>query len=265
MREEAMIERRSRLGTLRAAMMTILLAAPVEATAADLQVFAAGAVQSVAQETSAAFERDSGHRLRFAFGTVGALQNRIVGGEAADVAILSVAAVAELERRALLVAEPRTVIGTVGSGIAIRAGAPRPRLGTPEELRETMLAARSISYGDPARGATSGTHFAGVLERLGIAEQMRAKTVLVAFGIEAIERVAKGDSELAVSQASEILSTPGVELAGPLPPTLQNATTYAATPLASARAQEAAAAYVRYLASPAVRSRFRALGFAGEG
>src|SRR5262249_26514353 len=235
---------------------------PLAAAADELQVFAAGAAQSTVQETAAAFERESGHRLHFTFGTVGALQNRIVAGEAADVAVLSAEALAALERRGLRAPAPRRVVGSIGSGIAIRAGAPVPRIATPEELRETLLAARSISYGDPARGATSGMHFARVLERLGIAEQLRARTVLVPFGADAIQRVAAGESELAVSQASEILANPGVTLAGPLPPTLQTATTYGAIALARATAREAAAAYLRYLAAPAVVARLRAQGFA---
>ena len=255
---------RQRATAICAAITAALLAVPGGLGAAELQVYAAGAVQSVALETGAQFERDSGHRLKIAFGTVGALQGRIIASEAAEVAILSAPSVAELDRRSLIAAEPRTVIGTVGSGIAMKAGAPRPKIGTPEELRETLLAARSISYGDPGCGATSGINFAGILDRMSIADAMRPKTVLVPFGIEAIERVAKGESEFAVSQASEILSTPGVELAGPLPATLQSSTTYAATVLA-ARPSDAATAYVRFLASPAVIARFRALGFAPPG
>jgi molybdate transport system substrate-binding protein len=247
---------------LRAALLAALLASPLGAAAEELQVFAAGAAQSTAQETAAAFERESGHRLHFVFGTVGALQNRIVAGEAADVAVLSAEAISILERRGLAAPAPRSVIGSIGSGIAVRRGAPLPRIATPDELREALLAARSISYGDPARGATSGMHFAGVLERLGIAEQMRARTVLVPFGADAIQRVAAGESELAVSQASEILANPGVTLVGPLPRALQNATTYAAAPIARSASAEAAAAYVRYLASPAVLALFRARGFA---
>jgi molybdate transport system substrate-binding protein len=240
----------------------LALGLPGTVLAAELQVHAAGAVQSVLLETGALFERDSGHKLKFAFGTVGALRDRITGGEAADVTVLSTPAMVELDRRTLLSAQPRSVIGTVGSGIAIRKGAPKPKIGTPEELKETMLAAKSISYGDPARGATSGIHFAGILKQLGIAEAMQPKTFLVPFGVEAIERVAKGDSEYAVSQASEILANPGVELAGSLPPALQSSTTYTAAPLAKATQSEAAAAYVRFIASAPVIARFRALGFA---
>jgi molybdate transport system substrate-binding protein len=255
------MSRRMLMG-LRAALAAALLAAPLAAAADELQVFAAGAVQSIAQETAADFERESGHRLHFVFGTAGALQNRIVAGEPADVAVLSQAAIAALAGRGLAAPAPQSVIGSIGSGIAIRRGAPLPRIATPEELRATLLAAGSISYGDPARGATSGMHFASVLERLGIAEQMRARTVLVPFGVEAIQRVAAGQSDLAVSQASEILANPDVTLAGPLPRALQNATTYTAAPLARAAAPEAATAYVRYLATQAAVVRFRARGFA---
>jgi molybdate transport system substrate-binding protein len=237
----------------------------VPASAAELQVFAAGAVQSVMQDIGPEFERASGHKLTFSFGTVGALQNRIVAGEAADVAVLSVAGITGLAERGLATPEGRATIGTIGSGIAIKAGAARPAIATPDELKVTLLAAKSISYGDPARGATSGIHFAGVLERLGIAEAMKAKTFLVPFGVEAIERVAKGDSELAVSQASEILANPGVVLAGPLPRELQNATTYAATMVASTKSREAVQALLAFIASAPVIAKFRAMGFQAPG
>jgi molybdate transport system substrate-binding protein len=248
-----------RLGHLSFALF-LLFVAPV--SAAELKIFAAGAVQSVALATKADFERESGHSLDFAFGTVGALQNRVVAGEAADVTILSVAAIAELDRRSLTAAEPRLTIGTVSAGIASRVGAPRPKMSTPEELRESLLAARSISYGDPARGATAGIRFAGVLGRLGIAEAMQPKTVLVPFGVEAIDKVAKGEVELAASQSSEILATPGVELAGLLPPPHHNSTTYVAVMPAAARNRDAAAAYLRFLSQPAIVARTRGLGLA---
>src|SRR5262249_22645423 len=162
------------------------------------------------------------------------------------VAVLSVPAITDLTGRGLAGADGRVAIGTIGSGVAIRAGAAKPRIATSDELKAVLLAAKSISYGDPASGATSGIHFAGVLQRLGIADQMKPKTVLMPFGADAIERVAKGESELAVSQASEILSNPGVMLAGPLPAELQNSTTYAAAALKSSKAADAAQALLVY-------------------
>jgi molybdate transport system substrate-binding protein len=157
-------------------------------------------------------------------------------------------------------------VGSVGVGIGIKAGAPRPRIGTSDELRAALLAARSITYADPAKGGTSGTYFATVvLPRLGIAEQMKSKTVLTAVGEDAVRRVANGDSEVVIVQASEITAVPGAELVGPLPRELQNDIPYTAVVLKTSRSPEAAKAFVNYLVSPAGVAAFRAAGFAAPG
>ena len=238
------------------------LAASTGARAEDVKVYAAGAVQHVVLETKAAFERASGFVLVPIFGTVGALRDRIVAGEAADATILSTDGMKALEDRGLIRAGQSRVVGSTGPAIAHRAGAPKPDISTPEALRATLLASRSIAYGDPSRGATAGIHFAKVLEALGIAEAMKPKTHLVPFGVEGIERVAKGQSELAVSQATEILANPGVGLAGSLPPPYRIGTSYAAAAIASAKAPAGAQAYVEFLLSPAGLAKFRASGFA---
>lgn len=229
--------------------------------AAELQILSAGAVQSILLDTKAEFERESGHTLKFAFGPVGAMQNRIVAGEAADVTALSDAGLKGLADRNLLVPNSRLALGAVGSGIAIKAGAEKPKLATPDELRATLLAAKSIAYPDPGRGATSGIHFASVLEKLGIAEQMKPKTTLWPTGAEAIDKVAKGEAELGLSQASEVIATPGVALAGPLPRELQNSTVYSAAIVAATKSPDAAQAYLRFLATAPVKAKLAAMGF----
>jgi molybdate transport system substrate-binding protein len=147
-------------------------------------------------------------------------------------------------------------------GVGIKAGTPRPKIGTPDEFRETLLAAKSITYADPARGGTSGTYFATVvLPRLGIVEQMRSKTALAGVGEEAVQRVANGQSEIVVVQSSEITAVPGAELVGPLPKSLQSEIPYAAVVLKTSNAPEAARAFVKFLASPSGRAAFKAAGF----
>jgi molybdate transport system substrate-binding protein len=237
------------------------LALAGSALAEEVRVYAAGAAQHVVLETKVAFERASGHVLIATFGTVGALRDRIVAGETADATILSTAGIAALEEKGFARAGQSRVVGATGPAIAHRAGAAKPDISTPEALKATLLATRSIAYGDPSRGATAGIHFAKVLEALGIAEAMKAKTHLVPFGVEGIERVAKGESELAVSQATEILANPGVGLAGALPPPYRIGTSYAATVVAGAKAPTGAAAYVDFLLSPAGLAKFRASGF----
>src|SRR5437773_2227233 len=133
----------------------------------------------------------------------------------------------EMTRQRAVIPGTRTDIARTGMGIAVREGAPKPDISTPEALTQTMRAARSLVYVDPAQGGTSGIHFAGVLERLGIAEAVKAKTRLVPGGYPA-ELVAKGEVELVAHQISEIVPVKGVALVGPLPKDLQKITTYSA-------------------------------------
>ena len=235
---------------------------PPEGAKVELSVYAPGGVRSAVQGAAAAFERETGHAVRFTFGTGGAIQEQVAAGAPADVAVLPSAAAAELDRRGLVCPGSRLEVGSVGIGVGIRAGAPRPRIGTAEEFRDALLAAGSITYADPARGGTSGTYFATVvLPRLGIAEPMRAKTALTGVGEEAVRRVANGESELVIVQASEITAVPGAELAGPLPKSIQSEIPYAAVALKATRAAEAAVAFVRHLVAPPGRAAFKAAGF----
>jgi molybdate transport system substrate-binding protein len=241
----------------------LLCAWPSGAAAAEIMVFAPGGVRSALLGAAAAFERDTGNKVNFTFGTGGGIQKQVAGGAAADVTVLPVGGITELEKKGLTIPDSRVAVGSVGVGIGIKEGAPRPKIGTTEEFRESLLAAKSITYADPARGGTSGTYFATVvLGRLGIAEQMKAKTVLTAVGEDAVRRVANGDSEMVIVQSSEITAVPGAELVGPLPKEFQNDIPYAAVVLKTSKDPDAARALVKYLISPSGLAAFRAAGFA---
>ena len=243
-----------------------LCAFPLRATAAEIMVFAPGGVRSALLGAAASFERETGNKVNFTFGTGGGIQKQVAGGAVADVTVLPVAGISDLEKKGLTAPDSRVAVGSVGVGIGIKAGAPRPKIGTPEEFRESLLAAKSITYADPARGGTSGTYFATVvLGRLGIVEQLKGKTVLTAVGEDAVRRVANGDSEMVIVQSSEITAVPGAELVGPLPKELQNDIPYAAVVLKTGKEPDAARAFVRYLISPSGLAAFRAAGFAFPG
>jgi molybdate transport system substrate-binding protein len=240
----------------------ILCFLPIGAAAAEISVYVPGGVSSAVKGAAAAFERQTGHSIRFTFGTGGGIQKQIAAGAPADVTVLPSKGISELERDGLAAPDSRLEVGSVGVGVGIKSGTPRPRIGTPEELRETLLAAKSITYADPARGGTSGTYFEKVvLPRLGIAQQMKGKTVLTAVGEDAVRRVVNGESEIVVVQSSEITAVPGAELVGPLPASIQNEIAYAAVVLKSSRTPEAARAFVKFLDSPAGRAAFAAAGF----
>jgi molybdate transport system substrate-binding protein len=235
-------------------------------TVAELSVFVPGGVRSAVQGAATAFESQTGHTIKFTFGTGGGIQRQLAAGAPADVTVLPSNGISELEKAGLVAPNSRLEVGSVGVGIGIKAGTPRPKIGTMEEFRETLLAAKSITYADPARGATSGAYFAAVvLPRLGIAGQMRGKTALTAVGEDAVRRVANGESEIVIVQSSEIVAIPGAELVGPLPAGIQNAIAYAAAVLKSSKTPVVAQAFVTFIDSPYGRAAFEESGFQRTG
>lgn len=196
------------------------------ATAAEITVLAAGAAKELITRIDAPFTQATGHRIKSTFDTVGAQRERVEKGERPDAVILSGAAIAQLNKLGLIDAASIRDIGDVQVGLAVSANAVAPDISTPEALRVTLLAAKSIAYADPARGATAGAHFAKVLAALGIKDEVVKRTTVLPFGVEVIEAVAAGKYELGVSQSSEIVQHKGVRYIGALPMPHQLATRY---------------------------------------
>lgn len=186
------------------------------------------------------------------YGTAGALRDRVLAGETADVVVTSAEHMAKLPTLVVL------PLGEAGTGLAMRDGAPRRPIDTAEALKAALLAAESIGWADPASGATGGRHFEKVINALGIAPAIRAKSRLVDFGVEAVAACGRGEVELAVSQASEIAGQPGVSLLGLFPPPHDLSTAYAAGALTDA---PAARALLDLLGSEAARTALAAIGF----
>jgi len=238
----------------------LLLAAGIDsAAAAEITVLSAGAMKSLVTELGEAFKQETGHTLSMTFDTAGAQSKRLAGGEPADVVVLTDVAIEQLADKKLVVAGSRADIARVGMGVCIREGAPRPDIATPDALKQTLLAAKSLVYLDPASGATSGIHFAGVLQRLGIAEAVKSKSILITTGYAA-EVVARGEAEMCVHQISEILPVKGVTLVGPLPRELQKVTIYSGGLAAKAAQPEAARAFLAFLTRPAFKPKLAAAG-----
>jgi molybdate transport system substrate-binding protein len=233
------------------------------ALAAEISVLCAGAARGSIVPLIEPFQRASGHVIRFDYGTAGQIQARLKEGPAAairpDVVIVTPAVLAELEKAGIVAAGSTVALARTGMGVGVREGAARPDISSVEAFRRALLAARAVAYIDPAAGGTSGRYFAGVLEKLGIAEAIRPKAVLVPGGYAA-ERVAQGEADLVVHQISEILPVKGVTLVGPLPAELQLYTTYAAALVAGTAQAEAARAWIRYLSGPEGRKAFAERG-----
>jgi molybdate transport system substrate-binding protein len=242
--------------------ITLLGVFPARPAGVELSVYAPGGVRSAVQGAAAAFERETGHTVKFTFGTGGGIQKQVAAGAPADVTVLPSAGAAELEHNGLVAPGSRLQVGSVGVGIGIKAGAPHPKIATVDEFKQMLLRAKSITFADPARGGTSGAYFAAVvLPRLGLVEQMRGKTTLTGVGEEAVKRVVSGESEIVVVQASEITAVPGAVLVGPLPKEIQNEIPYAAVVLRVTKIPEVAGAFVRHLVAPPGRAAFKAAGF----
>lgn len=242
---------------LAAALASMALSLP--SMAADLLLWSAGAARPPMEELVLEFQAMSKKTLQVEYAPVGVLLRRLAEGGRPDVLIVSAEAVAEVERKAWSVPGSALALGSVGVGVAVKDGASLPDISTPDALRQTLLAARSITYMDPQKG-TSGKHFAAVLEQLGIAQQVKARTTLGDIGF-VVEPVARGDIELGIQQITEILPVKGARLVGPLPPSLQKITTYSIMIGAEATDPNLAQALTGFLTGARAAAVFRQKGF----
>jgi molybdate transport system substrate-binding protein len=225
------------------------------AQAAEIKVLSSNAVKTVLEELGPRFEKATEHKLVITFKSAAALKSDIEKGEAFDLAILTASAADDLIKQGKLAAATRTDLVRSGAGVAIRKGAPKPDISTTDAFKRTLLNARSIGYVE--QGAT-GIYLKGLLERLGIAEELKPKTRLLATA--AAEAVAKGEVEIGMTQISEILPYAEAELAGPLPPEIQLYTLFPAAISASAREPQAAKILIEFLRSPAAAIVIKAKG-----
>lgn len=200
------------------------------------------------------FERETGHRIDVSYDTANGLAARIKGGERGDVAIVTAPVMDALAREGITrAARP---LARSGAGLAVRAGAAKPDIGTVEAFKRALLGAKTIVY---TRMGASGIYFAGLIDRLGIGDAIRAKATIPDGGLVG-EYVAAGKVELAVQQLPELVAVPGVDIIGPFPEEIQVWTVMAAAPFSDAPNAAAAAALVEFLASPEALAAFCAKG-----
>ncbi len=225
--------------------------------AAEIKVLASNGVREALQELAPAFERATGNKLVITFGLAAALKRQIEAGEAFDLAILTSAGIDDLAKQGKVDAASRAAIARSGVGIGIKKGGPRPDIGTPDALKRTLLSAKSISW---AKEGASGVYFAGLLERMGIAEQMKPKVVLAPSGAVVGKLVAGGEVQFGVILVNELMAAPGVEVLGPLPAELQNYTVFHAGVGVGSKDSSAAKALIKFLTTPAAGAVFKAKG-----
>jgi molybdate transport system substrate-binding protein len=236
------------LAVLTSIGMALLLAPSARLQAAEIVVLSPVMLKTVLEEVGPQFEQTTKHKLVFQFGQSAGLKAQIERGEVFDVAILTAAGIDDLIKQTKLASATRVDVAKSGVGVAIKKGAPKPDIATAEGFRQTLLAAKSITYS--AQGA-SGAIMRKIFERFGIAEEMKAKTTVLP-GPTIAEAVAKGEAELGFTQISEILPVEGAVLAGPLPPEVQVYTIFTAAVAVSTKDPAAVQTFIRFLTSPAV-------------
>jgi molybdate transport system substrate-binding protein len=229
------------------------------ASSADIKVLTAGAMRGVLVELLPQFEKDTGHKVSLDNATAGTLARRIEGGEAFDVAVITPRVIDSLTEKGRIAPGSRVDLAKVGIGVAVKEGAALPDIATVEAFRRTLLAAKSVAYIDPKAGGSSGIYFDGLLDRLGIAGEIRPKARLKQGGYVA-DLVASGEAEVAVHQISEIVPVKGVVLVGPLPAEIQSFTTYAAAIGAETKNAAPARALIEHIAGPASAPVMKAKG-----
>ena len=209
-----------------------------------MKVLCTNGLKTVMVELVPGFERASGAKVTIAWGPAAGLVKQLESGADGDLAILTAEAVDALIDKGKVVAGSRVDLANSGIGLAVRKGASKPDIGSPEALKRALLAAKSVAH---SRMGGSGIYFPTVLARLGITDAMKGKIVLPDPGTPVGDIVAKGDAEIGVQQISELLPVAGIELIGPLPPSLQKMTTFSAGLLAAAKEPDAAKALVKFL------------------
>ena len=242
-----------------AAAGALILSATV-GHAAEIKVFTSVALTAALNEVSPIFEQKTGHKLVIDFNLAAVQKKRLLDGDRADVIILTRSMMEDLAKENKLA--PGNLVNVAGTPVALaaRAGVPKPDISTVEAFKQTLLSARSISYADPAKGGLSGVVAGKAIERLGIAEQMKAKTTLVP-GAQSPDLVAKGEVELGIAQASEIVPVAGVQLVGPLPGELGSMTLFTGGVGAGTASADAAKALIEFLSGKDAAPHFKSKGF----
>jgi molybdate transport system substrate-binding protein len=232
------------------------LLVPGIAQAAEIKVLASGAVKEAYLELLPQFEQASGHKVAAEWLSTPDIRKRIAAGESADLVILADNATQELIQQGKLAAGSRISFAKSGIGVAVRAGAPKPDIGSAEALKRSLLAAKSVGY---SAGA-SGIYLLGMFEKLGIADQVKAKAAHVKPGEPVGEVVARGEAEIGFQQVSELIHVKGIDYLGPLPAELQHVTVFSGGIPSAATQADAATALVHFLTAPAAAPRLKKHG-----
>ena len=238
---------------------TGFLFAAADVSAAELVVFSTGSMSEPMKEIGEEFSHHTGHKLSYVIGTTGALQSRLRAGEHADVIAISAEGGDTLakEGRFAGTREPfaRSVIA-----IAVKAGTPMPDISTPDKFKQTMLKAKSISISDPAQTSISGVYLLSLFEKMGIADEMKRKTLVKPVGIDVATAIANGEAEIGVTFRSELMPNKGVTVSETFPEAIQSPTLYVVGVSSDAKDKDAARAFAAFALTPESQAKLKPIG-----
>jgi molybdate transport system substrate-binding protein len=226
------------------------------ANAAEIKVLATAAHIDSFKDIVPQFERASGHKVTVAYNASPVTMKNIEAGENFDVVVAISGPMNEVAKKGFLAADERPVVSSVGLGAAVRAGAPKPDISSPDAFKQALLKAKAVSI---LPESVNGKHFISVFERLGIGDEMKAKIVPAKAPGDVPGAVAKGDAEIALF-ISNGLRAPGVDYVGPVPTEFQQTLVFTAATSSKSREPEAARAFIKHLMSPAAAAVMKSKG-----
>jgi molybdate transport system substrate-binding protein len=246
----------SRPGIAALTASVFLLGSGVASRAADIKVLAVGAFTEAFKEIVPPFEKATGHKATVQYAASPVFVKQIEAGEPLDVAILVSGPLEQVAKQGFVTGE-RPAVSAVGLGAAVRAGAPKPDIGSADAFKQSLLKAKSVAI---LPESVNGKHFLGVFDRLGISDEMKAKIKAQKDPSQMHEAVAKGEAELVLFISNALIGVPGVDYVGPVPAEFQQKLVFTAAVSAKAKEPDAASAFIKHLRSPAVATMIKAHG-----
>ena len=235
-------------------MAAVLL--PGAAGAAEIKVLSTQATEQAYRELAPQFEQASGHKVSTIFTGTLDVQKRIAAGESYDIILMAGPAIDDFIKAGKVVPGSRVDIARSGVGVAVKAGAPKPDIGSTEAVKKTLLAAKSIGYST----GPSGVYLTGLFQRLGVADAIKGKLKQTPTGVFVGNIVASGEAEIGFQQVSELAHFPGVDFVGPLPADIQEVTVFSAGLQVGAKETEPAKSWLKFLTAPEHAAAFTSRG-----
>lgn len=245
---------------LRAIFAVAVLAFDTQLYAADLRVLSGGGAQPVLQVLAPKFESTTGDKVELSFVVVGAIQQKLMAGEKADILLLPMSLLDGLENAGAFRTRSRTLIGRIPIGVVVHEGARRPDISTADAVRKMLLEAGSVALPNPKQ-TPSGSHLVRLFSQLGIADKMQAKVTFKNAIDGGVNLVRDGQADIGLFLVTEILPVKGIRLVGTLPSALQGYVEYVAAVAGDSRSSDEASEFVKFLLDARVRPQWKAAGF----